>query len=271
MSDYRLIASDLDGTLTNDEKKITLATKSALQRVMQKGVSVVLSSGRPVSGVEYLAKELELDKHHGFILSLNGGKIIDFTTKEVLYNQTLPMELNPLITDFLRKGSPNVLTYLDDGLYTEQPDLPEIQFISKVSRLKIKRVKDLGREIPVPTNKIMTVGEPDRMAKLEQEIREYFGDQVSVFRSEASYLEVMPPNVSKAKGLARLLDHLHLTREQLIAFGDGFNDVPMIEFAGMGVAMANAQEPVRRVADFVTRSNEEDGIAYALDRFFPKK
>lgn len=92
--------------------------------------------------------------------------------------------------------------------------------------------------------------------------------RISVYRSEPYFLELVPPGIDKARSLAVLLERLGLTREEMVAMGDGYNDLSMIRFAGMGVAMANAQEPVRKAADYITLSNDEDGVAVAVERLF---
>ena len=93
-------------------------------------------------------------------------------------------------------------------------------------------------------------------------------DIISVYRSEPYFLELVPMGIDKARSLAVLLEKLGMTREEMVAVGDGYNDLSMIQYAGMGVAMANAQEPVRKAADYVTLSNEEDGVAAVVEKFF---
>ena len=110
-------------------------------------------------------------------------------------------------------------------------------------------------------------GHPEKLAILEKEMQQKFGDRLSIYRSEPFFLEFMPMNVDKANSLAHLLEHLGLKREELIAIGDGFNDLSMIKYAGLGVAMSNAQEIVKENADKVTKSNEEDGVAYIIEEY----
>ena len=98
-------------------------------------------------------------------------------------------------------------------------------------------------------------------------MQDKYGDRMNIYRSEAFYLELNPPAIDKANSLRMLLKHLNLTKDEMIACGDGFNDLSMIEFAGLGIAMANAKQPVKDVADFITLSNEEDGVAYAVEKF----
>ena len=105
------------------------------------------------------------------------------------------------------------------------------------------------------------------LAELEKEMYEHLKDRMGVFRSEPYFLELVPKGIDKAQSLAVLLKEIGLTREEMIAIGDGFNDLSMIQYAGLGIAMANAQEVVKENADFITLSNEEDGVAYAAEKF----
>ena len=105
------------------------------------------------------------------------------------------------------------------------------------------------------------------LGELEKEMYEHLKDRMGVFRSEPYFLELVPKGIDKAQSLAVLLKEIGLTREEMIAIGDGFNDLSMIQYAGLGIAMANAQEVVKENADFITLSNEEDGVAYAAEKF----
>jgi len=116
----------------------------------------------------------------------------------------------------------------------------------------------------------MIVGKPDKLEHLEKELVSYYNGKVSIYRSEPFFLEILPPGVDKAKCLQSLALRLGIRREEVMACGDGFNDVGMIQYAGLGVAMANAQQVVKDKADFVTLSNEEDGVAAAVERFVLK-
>lgn len=112
------------------------------------------------------------------------------------------------------------------------------------------------------------MGDPDELIKTESELSLRLQGRISVYRSEPFFLELVPQGIDKARSLAVLLDELGMTREQMVAMGDGYNDLSMIRFAGMGVAMANAQEPVKKAADYITLSNDEDGVAAAVEKLF---
>ena len=115
--------------------------------------------------------------------------------------------------------------------------------------------------------KCLVSGKEQCLEKLERKLQSYFGNQLSIYRSEPFFLEIMPANVNKAQALEKLLKYLKYNRKMLIACGDGLNDISMIEYAGIGVAMGNAQDIVKEKADFITKSNAEDGVANAIDIF----
>lgn len=112
------------------------------------------------------------------------------------------------------------------------------------------------------------MGEPTRLAVLEKEMYEHLKDRMGVFRSEPYFLELVPKGIDKAQSLSVLLKEIGMTKDEMIAIGDGFNDLSMIKYAGLGIAMENAQDIVKENADFITLSNEEDGVAYAVEKFF---
>ena len=161
----------------------------------------------------------------------------------------------------------SILTYDRDGIVTEHPEDPFVQKEAGINRIPVQKVPDLAAYVTYPITKMLLVGEPERMAAVEQAMRPQFAGQVDCYRSEACFLEAVPPGVDKAASLHWLLDHLGLSERHLMAFGDGFNDIPMLRAAGLGVAMANAQPPVKAAAKALTDSNDEDGVAHALDKW----
>ena len=278
---YKLLVLDLDGTLTNKQKKITPHTKETLLKIQEQGVKIVLASGRPTYGIAPLAEQLELQKYEGYILAYNGGEIIDWKTKELMYKNLLDHDVLPYLYECAKKNDFAIVTYDGEYVLTEKPDdeyvlkeaLLNVMKIKKVDNfldanvMKIKKVDNFLDAVKHPIAKCLIVGEPTRLAELEKEMYEHLKDHMGVFRSEPYFLELVPKGIDKAQSLAVLLKEIGLTREEMIAIGDGFNDLSMIQYAGLGIAMANAQEVVKENADFITLSNEEDGVAYAAEKF----
>lgn len=264
---YRAIALDLDGTLTNHEKVVTPKTREALLQTSAKGAVIILASGRPTYGIEPVAECLELNKQGGYILSYNGGNIVNAKTGEKLFSQFLPDEVIPELYAYAKEHGHALLGYAGNEIITEMPDDQYVKEESRINKMNIRKVDNLFESLePHPTKLLMT-GDPTLMLKAEEELVEKLGDRMDIFRSAPFFLELVPKGIDKAKSLTRLLTKINLTPADLIAFGDGYNDLSMLKLAGMGVAMENAAPEVRAEANYVTLSNEEDGVAAALTHF----
>lgn len=264
---YKIIVLDLDGTLTNSKKEITLRTKQTLIRAQEKGVKVVLASGRPTYGIVPLAEQLELDKYEGYILSYNGGEIIDWKTKDLLYKNLLDPDVLPYLYKCAKDNGFAIVTYDGEFVLTENPEDEYVLKEALLNVMKIKKVDNFLEAVKHPIAKCLIVGEAERLAVLEKEMYEHLKDCMGVFRSEPYFLELVPKGIDKAQSLSVLLKELNMSKDDLIAIGDGFNDLSMIKFAGMGIAMQNAQQTVKDNAKFITLSNDEDGVAYAVEKF----
>lgn len=266
---YSIIALDLDGTLTNSEKNITPRTFDALMKAQREGVRLVLASGRPTFGIAALANQLQLADYGGYVLSYNGGRIIDWCEKTVIFSQVVNQKLVPILYDFAEKAQLPIVTYLPEAILASKNEgeyLAEEARINGMPVVVAQNFVEEAMQIAGGCTKFLIPGEPELLIQLESEIKAALSEQMEVFRSAPFFLELPPKGIDKAQSLQRLLTHLGLERESLMAFGDGFNDLSMIQFAGQGVAMANAVEEVKSIADFVTTSNEEDGIAQALEQ-----
>lgn len=266
---YSIIALDLDGTLTNSEKIITPRTFDALMKAQREGVRLVLASGRPTFGIAALANQLQLADYGGYVLSYNGGRIIDWCEKTVIFSQVVDQKLVPILYDFAEKAQLPIVTYLPEAILASKNEGEYLAEEARINGMPVVVAQNFVEEamkISGGSTKFLIPGEPELLIQLESEMKAALSEQMEVFRSAPFFLELPPKGIDKAQSLQRLLTHLGLERESLMAFGDGFNDLSMIQFAGQGVAMANAVEEVKSIADFVTTSNEEDGIAHALEQ-----
>lgn len=264
---YKVLALDLDGTLTNEAKVITPRTRAALLAAADRGVRIVLASGRPTVGIEPLARELELDRRGGCILSYNGGKIIDCKTGQTLVQYAFPLDLIDTVCTFARYWNVVPLTYDNHGIVTENASSPYVAEEARINRIPVREVPDLPREITWPINKLLLVGDPVDMPHVEELMQQKFAGRLSIYRSAPFFLETMPLGVEKSASLGLLLKTMGLGPENLMACGDGWNDLPMIQFAGLGVAMGNAVPPVKAAAGYVTADNEHDGVGLAVEKF----
>lgn len=264
---YKLLVLDVDGTLLNDEREISKRTLAALLKVQQMGVRIVLASGRPTYGLMPLAKTLELGNYGGFVLSYNGCQIIKAQNGEILFERRINPEMLPYLEKKARKNGFAIFTYHNDTLITDSPDNEYIKNEALLNNLKIIKEDEFSTAIDFAPCKCMLVSDKEKaLIGLEQHWEKRLAGTLDAFRSEPYFLEVVPCGVNKANTLGALLEHLGVTREEVIAVGDGVCDVTMLQLAGMGVAMGHSQDSVKVCADYVTTSNEEDGVALAVEK-----
>ena len=264
---YKLLVLDVDGTLLNDEREISKRTLAALLKVQQMGVRIVLASGRPTYGLMPLAKTLQLGNYGGFVLSYNGCQIIKAQNGEILFERRINPEMLPYLEKKARKNGFAIFTYHDDTLITDSPDNEYIKNEALLNNLKIIKEDEFSTAIDFAPCKCMLVSDKEKaLIGLEQHWEKRLAGTLDAFRSEPYFLEVVPCGVNKANTLGALLEHLGVTREEVIAVGDGVCDVTMLQLAGMGVAMGHSQDSVKVCADYVTASNEEDGVALAVEK-----
>ena len=231
------------------------------------GVRIVLASGRPTYGLMPLAKTLELGNYGGFVLSYNGCQIIKAQNGEILFERRINPEMLPYLEKKARKNGFAIFTYHDDTLITDSPDNEYIKNEALLNNLKIIREDEFSTAIDFAPCKCMLVSDKEKaLIGLEQHWEKRLAGTLDAFRSEPYFLEVVPCGVNKANTLGALLEHLGVTREEVIAVGDGVCDVTMLQLAGMGVAMGHSQDSVKVCADYVTASNEEDGVALAVEK-----
>lgn len=276
----KVIIMDVDGTLTNSQKVITPKTKETLLKAQEAGVKLILASGRPTSGLVDLAKELEMDKHNGLLVAFNGSKVVDCNTNEVLFNQTMTVEEGQAVLEHMKNFK--VKPMIDKGEYMYVNDVFDneieyngkpfniIQYESRSGKFKLCEKDDLAAFADYPLNKILTAGDPAYLEENYKAMMEPFKDKLSCMFTAPFFFEFTANGIDKAKALDTVLIPMGYKREEMIAFGDGHNDASMVKYAGIGVAMANAVDALKDIADEVTTSNEDDGIAVSLYEHMPE-
>lgn len=263
-----MLVLDLDGTLTNSRKELTEPTRKALIEIQEAGKKVVLASGRPINGIVPLAEKLELARFGGYMLSFNGARITQCSTGDIIYNRTLPAEVIRPIYDITRTfPGLDILTYDQDRILSGIQANTYTEKESFINKMEIVQLPDFLDSLTFPVNKLLIPGEPSILEELMPLLQKKFHKLLNIYRSEPFFLEIMPQNIDKAYSLQKLLNSIGLTADSMICCGDGFNDISMIEYAGLGVAMENAQPIVKETADFITRSNDEDGILHVINTF----
>ena len=274
--DIKAIALDIDGTLTNDDKKITPRTRDALLSAQASGIRLILASGRPERGLRALAHELELERHHGMLVAFNGALVIDAESDEVLFDEPMSAQDCRDVIDHMRNFNVTPWIVEGDQMYVEQ-GMPrmimhkgEPMDIVEYERfhldLVLNEVPSLTEFCQRPQEKLLVAGSDTYLQEHWREISEPFEGRLSSMFTADFYYEFMAPGIDKSVGLRYALPKCGIEPSELIAFGDGQNDVAMLSLAGMGIAMGNAVEEAKSVADMVTGNNNEDGIAQALEK-----
>lgn len=263
-----VLALDLDGTLTDSKKRISERTKESIDKFIAAGGTVALASGRPTFGVMPVAKILELDKRGGYILSYNGGCFLDCKNNKQLFMKELTHEYLPILEKQAKEFGINLMTYNGDKAYAL--DIDEQYYMIEININHFIRVKadPLTPQITFPIIKCLMTADGDYLAKVEKEMKKYWEGKLNIVRSEPYFLEVTEVGIDKASTITNMVKKLGKSVDNLICCGDGFNDLSMIRAAGIGVAMANAQEKVRAAADYITKSNDEDGIVDVVENLF---
>ena len=265
---YQVLVLDLDGTLTNSRKEITEPTRQALIEIQKAGRIVVLASGRPINGVAPLAKHLHMDEYGGYMLSFNGARITCCSTGEIVYDRALsPAVIRPVFETVRTYPDVDIITYADSDILSGIRPNQYTEKESAINRMAVRAVDDFPSALTFPVNKLLVPGDPATLDILMEDLKKQYHGLLNIYKSEPYFLEIMPQNIDKAYSLRKLLDTLRLNADQMVCCGDGFNDLSMIEYAGLGVAMANAQPVVKAAADFITYSNDEDGVLHVIDLF----
>lgn len=267
----KILVLDIDGTLTNSKKEITPNTRKALIEIQEQGHIVVIASGRPTKGIVRIADEICLDEFGGYVLSFNGARITNWKTKDIIYQNTLSPKLIPQLYAFAKDNNLGLVTYEEDDVITGTRHDDYMELEARINETLIKDVEDFAAYVDFPVNKCLFTAPLDVAEAMEDQLLSRYKNQASIYRSEPFFIEVMPCGVDKAASLDKLVTALGMTKEDTICCGDGFNDLSMIKYAGIGVAMENAQNTVKNEADFVTLSNDDDGIVYVIDKFIRRK
>lgn len=273
----RAILLDIDGTLTNDKKTITPKTIGALKKAQEKGVTLVLASGRPDQGLMQYAKMLDMQKHHGIFVCYNGAKVMDCQSGEVFFEQAMTIEESKAVLEHIKKFKVSPIIAHGEYMYTNDVyngflenngnPINIIAYESRGNGYILCEKRDMAAFIDFPVEKILTAGEPPYLQEHYEEMQAPFKDKLSCMFTAPFYFEYTAKGIDKATAIDTVFTKLGYCREELMAFGDAQNDLTMLQYAGIGIAMGNAVQVVKDAADDVTADNNHDGIALSLEKY----
>ncbi|NIK67467.1 Cof-type HAD-IIB family hydrolase [Paenibacillus sp. BK720] len=258
---YDLIALDVDGTLLTDDHQLTSNTREAVREAADRGASIVLCTGRAPFSVFPVLEELGLT---GTIITHNGGATIDSDTKKIIHQYEIaPRQLEPFV-DYCRKNQVHydVNTAFEMMVESLTPEVSDMygKFHASPS------VLGQGANLPEGLVKFTVFGSIEVMDRVQEEW-EKWPTSLHTIRSGDFFIDVHHPEASKGRALRQFASSQGIDRSRILAIGNYYNDISMLEFAGCGIAMGNSPDGVKEAADIVGRSNAEDGVAYALREF----
>ncbi|WP_081315048.1 Cof-type HAD-IIB family hydrolase [Brochothrix thermosphacta] len=266
---YKIIALDLDETLLNNEGQLSQVNREVLIEAQLAGNTVVLASGRPFDGMTKLAKELQLEQHNGYISAYNGGYVYNCETKEAIFANTIPVELVQEMTKEAITRDIDILTYSEGTILTRRPN-EWATYEGGLVDMPVFEKEDMVEAINHPVNKMMFLAASEDLDVVEPLIKAVFADRLQVVRSKPFFLECTMKGITKGASLDVLAKSLGYTAENVIACGDSNNDESMIKYAGLGVAMANANDNIKNLASYEAPSNADDGVAAVVRKFMLK-
>ncbi|WP_127530587.1 Cof-type HAD-IIB family hydrolase [Paenibacillus kobensis] len=260
---YKLIAIDIDDTLLNDELAVTEGTKQAMAAAIEQGVLVTLATGRMYASARQIASQIGLNVP---IITYQGSLVKTLLEGEVLYERSVPTEDAKRLDEYCVAHNLHLQLYVDDVLYVRE-DNDKAKRYSQLSKIPYVVEPDFASLLNKPQTKMLIIDDPDLLDRVAEELKPLIGERVHITKSKAHYLEFTHKEGTKGHALRFLAEHIGCTAEQAIAIGDAWNDREMIEAAGLGVAMGNALPALKEIADFVTLSNNEEGVRHVIEKF----
>lgn len=264
----KLVAIDLDGTLLDSKKDISPRNKATLMEAKTAGVKIVLCTGRPLKAIEVYLDELELRDNGDYSITFNGGLVQKNKSGEIMEKVLMPLEDIRELHE-LAVGLDVPLDVLSDGLVLQLPSSPNYTSIySELNNLLTFEATQLDKlSADGVYNKVVIALEADYLDEQIKKIPSEFYDRYEVIKTRKNLLEFMPKGITKAYGLSLLAKDLGIKQEEIMTIGDEENDLPMIEYAGLGVAMENAVPEVKVAAQVITDTNDRDGVAKVVETY----
>jgi len=264
---YKLIAVDVDGTLLNSKSELSEDTEKAIKNAVDAGAFFIVSTGRPAAGIKRFSKVAGVDMP--FIL-FNGAVVMMSMSQKVLYRQGLDISVAEEIVAAGKQRNTTIAIWTEKNLcaFSLNDRIKSYKSISGIEPLIIEKVSDLKNETII---KVLWYDEVDKISEYQTEMQDWFGEKANCHISRPYFLEFVDLKASKAIALEKIGEWFDIERKEMIAIGDGYNDISMIEYAGLGVAMGNAPDGVKSVADIVAPTNDNDGVAKIINKYILNK
>lgn len=290
---YKLIAIDIDGTLLKNDKTISSETFNAIQKARNKGVKIILTTGRPIQGLEKYSKKLGLITDEDYGISCSGALIHRLGNREVLFRSTLAYEdlqflysfskklgitLNALTDSLILTPSLNLTTQIESSLsnmpmkIVDFDSLPKTTTINRIVYINeneafINHLHKVIKKISIPYIPVNIKNGNDNLSLSKDRLPREIYEKFTILKPSSNTLEILSKGINKGSSISFLAEILGIKQEEVIAIGDSGNDIEMIKYAGLGVAMGNAFPEIKEAASYITYTNEEDGVAHVIEKF----
>lgn len=270
---YKLIATDLDGTLVTDDKNLTDRTVENVKKALKKNVKIMITSARAFYRLERYIDELDLRKENQYTICFNGAIIVENITGKVLYSKNLDKEeVSELIGLGKQLNVPIMLYSKNANWVEEMPEVIQKNKNSKGMNIKIENFDKIDfNEEENYIYKIVFMDKPEKIIEIRKNLSKEIIDKYEVTSSVPEYIEFVKKGIKKSKAIKFIMDKCKIKQKEIMAIGDGENDVEMLRFAGLGVAMENANNYVKENADYITTSNNDDGVGKVIEKFIFQK
>jgi Cof subfamily protein (haloacid dehalogenase superfamily) len=259
----QLVAIDMDGTLLNSRHQLSPGNEAALRRAQEAGIQIVFATGKTRTSAIPIIDKLKLATPGVY----SQGLVVYDGDGSILYERRLAGSLARKVADFVQEANCSMVAYSGDDIVTSVRDAYTDVFIKYHEPAPIAYGSWTAVFAARPINKFIIVSTRERIDQIRPRLEQAIGHEATIVQALDYMVEILPPGASKGDGLRRVLAHLQVDPAQVMAIGDGENDVEMLALAGVGVAMGNAMPAARQAADLVTGTNDEDGVAQALARF----
>jgi Cof subfamily protein (haloacid dehalogenase superfamily) len=260
---YKMIAIDVDDTLLNDEMQISEATKKTLEAAKEQGVMVTLATGRMFASAQKIAKQLGFNVP---IITYQGSLVKNLLDEVILYERSVPFEAAQFLFEYAEKNELHIQVYHEDKLYVKE-DNQRIKDYAALSNIPYIVAEDFNAFVHKPLTKMLFIDDPDKLDVISADLQKQIGSILHITKSKAHFLEFLHPEGTKGHAVKSLAAFYGYDLSEVIAIGDSWNDHEMLEIAGLGVAMSNAVDSLKQIADYITLSNNEDGVKHVIDKF----
>lgn len=265
---YKLLALDLDDTLLNEDLKISPRNIAAIRNVAAQGVAVTIATGRMFSSALPYARELKVDLP---LITYHGALIKNVGSGEVLRHCAVPFDRALEILDLCEEKGFHINLYLNDKLFVKEEN-NNTRYYQTIASIPMQAVGSLSRFLlkqNIEPTKLTLINLEGRLEEIQQMLREKY-PELSILKSRPYFLEITHKEATKGQALAFLAQREGIKAEEIVAIGDSYNDIDMLQFAGLGAAVANAPQEVKKAADVITRASNEDGVAAFLEEYLLK-